>query len=1078
MQNWRLCFVVRSLIFYALYASTIHASESFVIERVLEARALASTGSYQEAREIANSVLEAAEEVFGKAHANYAYIVDDLSRYNTALGSGEEAIEFSLEALAIADIEPRITVDDKVNFGQNLASAYLIEGRITEAIESLKRALNSASENQNISIQLTVAGRLTELLIDSRRLGEARSLIEKYSDESVEILDSDDEKIVLLRLQNARLGLIQSDLELAEREIQSISSGSLLNISDYTRAQIEITKARLAFTQTQYQAATEYLDKAEDIVQLVAEDTTFLRASIEYNRGSIMLLLGDVVEAHDRFSAANQHYTTVMDHSHPASLRSMHGQALALMSMGDYEGSDAIFEAIVQAQIKEFGENSLVVSETLTQWSYGLGDRGEHLQALELSERVVGILENNQDTTEFHRILSTATIGFAQFNLRQGESAFENLILATNGFAKYRGDKSQDLVPGYLAIAELLADDENYSESEYYLSRVREILDQSEARTPGKWSRMFQLEARNARLQDDCKGALESAGMGIEIIASYHEYSSGRIGASRSSIKKDREILELLIDELFVCMAETGDSNEVLNTIFKALQIPQLQSTASAIEQLRVVDSDAFGAELEALISKRHSLNFRLSALENEQRSTLTGQGLDASNYESISEELDTVNAELVNINAQLRADFPEYGEYFLPNTYDIGSIRDYLDESSMMLLSMVTDNAIYSAAITSDAVSIKKYEMTKESVIRTVSSLRGALDVDEIVGVESFPKFDVLGAHDLYKALIGVHEQVVSGVSHIVIVADGVMQTLPFSVLLESVPENEISNLSDFSDLDYLINSYSLSYLPSAGSLVALETVSDEAGGSGDKRFIGFGDPLLEQIYTNGADGASRSGERSPIPGISDKSVADLFTKLPETADELTEISDLFGAKQSELYLGAEATETRLSSLDLTNVEILAFATHGVMADELVPYYSEPGLLMSPVTHAGKDSTDLLLTTSEIAQLNTDAELVLLSACNTAAAAVSDPNAEGLSGIARSFFFAGAKSLLVTHWYVDSLASKYTTTSMIREYLQTDGRNKAAALRSVALDFLSGEQGRNRAHPAFWAAFVLIGVE
>jgi len=164
MQNWRLCFVVRSLIFYALYASTIHASESFVIERVLEARALASTGSYQEAREIANSVLEAAEEVFGKAHANYAYIVDDLSRYNTALGSGEEAIEFSLEALAIADLEPRITVDDKVNFGQNLASAYLIEGRITEAIESLKRALNSASENQNISIQLTVAGRLMHAL--------------------------------------------------------------------------------------------------------------------------------------------------------------------------------------------------------------------------------------------------------------------------------------------------------------------------------------------------------------------------------------------------------------------------------------------------------------------------------------------------------------------------------------------------------------------------------------------------------------------------------------------------------------------------------------------------------------------------------------------------------------------------------------------------------------------------------------------------------------------------------------------------------------------------------------------------
>ena len=127
---------------------------------------------------------------------------------------------------------------------------------------------------------------------------------------------------------------------------------------------------------------------------------------------------------------------------------------------------------------------------------------------------------------------------------------------------------------------------------------------------------------------------------------------------------------------------------------------------------------------------------------------------------------------------------------------------------------------------------------------------------------------------------------------------------------------------------------------------------------------------------------------------------------------------------------------------MDLSDYRILAFATHGLVSGEMKGL-AEPALVFTP-PESGTEADDGLLTASEIATLELDADWVILSACNTAAAD-GTPGAEGLSGMAKAFFYAGARALLVSHWSVNSPAGK---ARVIAANTKHGRRSKAHAAR------------------------------
>jgi CHAT domain-containing protein len=243
----------------------------------------------------------------------------------------------------------------------------------------------------------------------------------------------------------------------------------------------------------------------------------------------------------------------------------------------------------------------------------------------------------------------------------------------------------------------------------------------------------------------------------------------------------------------------------------------------------------------------------------------------------------------------------------------------------------------------------------------------------------------------------------------------------------------------------------------------------------------LAFADPALagtEDVRTLTQWTNLRNGIRAPTAGARNAASVCRLRPLPETRREALALAERLGSRPGDVLLGRAASERALSELDasgaLARRRIVLFATHGLVAGELSGV-GEPALVLTPPEGcaATSEEDDGLLTASEIAMLTFDADWVILSGCNTAAPGRT--GAAPLSGLARAFLYAGARRLLVSHWSVDSEAAADLTAALF------DPRNKdltpAAALQR-AMRSVRDSRGANdyRAHPAFWAPFVLVG--
>jgi CHAT domain-containing protein len=197
----------------------------------------------------------------------------------------------------------------------------------------------------------------------------------------------------------------------------------------------------------------------------------------------------------------------------------------------------------------------------------------------------------------------------------------------------------------------------------------------------------------------------------------------------------------------------------------------------------------------------------------------------------------------------------------------------------------------------------------------------------------------------------------------------------------------------------------------------------------------------------------------------------------LPDTLDEAVGIAHALGVSPDDTILaGRNATRRSVMAMSasgqLATKNIILFATHGLTPSDLGGRIQQPALAMS------LDSADKalpLLTLEDVMELRMNAEWVLLSACNTASADSVDGDA--ISGLARGFIFAGAKSLLATHWSVESESSKALTQAVMSKYLSTPSLTRAQALQAASLSLIDGQNvAADWTHPVFWAPFSLVG--
>jgi CHAT domain-containing protein len=170
-------------------------------------------------------------------------------------------------------------------------------------------------------------------------------------------------------------------------------------------------------------------------------------------------------------------------------------------------------------------------------------------------------------------------------------------------------------------------------------------------------------------------------------------------------------------------------------------------------------------------------------------------------------------------------------------------------------------------------------------------------------------------------------------------------------------------------------------------------------------------------------------------------------------------------------VYSKDSATEANLRDQDLDDYRVLYFATHGLLPGEL-KCQTEPGLVMTPPLKTESRENDGLLEASEIASLRINADIVVLSACNTAGSG-GKFGGDALSGLAEAFFYAGARSLVVSHWQVPSKATANLMSAMFESLGPNLKTGAALSLRDAQKSLIGFEK---TAHPFFWAAFVVVG--
>jgi CHAT domain-containing protein len=183
-----------------------------------------------------------------------------------------------------------------------------------------------------------------------------------------------------------------------------------------------------------------------------------------------------------------------------------------------------------------------------------------------------------------------------------------------------------------------------------------------------------------------------------------------------------------------------------------------------------------------------------------------------------------------------------------------------------------------------------------------------------------------------------------------------------------------------------------------------------------------------------------------------------------------------LLGAQPSDELLGDAFTAAGVRRTNLKDYRILHFATHALLPAEL-RCQSEPAIVTSAPAGA-VDAAGALLTASEVTGMDLDADVVILSACNSGGPGGSTAG-ESLSGLARSFFYAGARSLLVTHWSVNDQTAAYLVAETLRRLRAGADGGIAGSLRAAQLAMLDGagkDLPAEVAHPFYWAPFAVIG--
>jgi len=559
--------------------------------------------------------------------------------------------------------------------------------------------------------------------------------------------------------------------------------------------------------------------------------------------------------------------------------------------------------------------------------------------------------------------------------------------------------------------------------------------------------------------------------------------------------------LRSTIESYLVLLSRSGDSNSQVGEetfgLADAIRSHSVQQ-ALAASSARAAAKDPALAELvrkEQDLSKQ--VNAQLGALNNALAIPSTER--DEKSVTQIQTSIAVLRRDRDKARVEIKQRFPDYADLVSPGPPTVAEIRASLSDNEAMLSFYFGQNGSFVWAVPkSGPVAFAAVKARIGDIETKIRKLREAVE-PQVATISDIPPFDLKLGYELYELLLKPVESGWKSSKDLIVVTNGALGLLPLSLLPTApaeVAQDADPLFSGYRSVPWLARTHAVTAVPSAAALRTLRRLPPGKPGRGE--FVAFGDPYFSEeqqaeaergearIEVADAGGNLTRGlplrrRSSPkLDGVDNAELA-LLPRLPDTADELKSIAIALQADPSKvLFLGKNATEGAVKTMNLYGFKIIAFATHGLVPGELNGL-TQPALALSSPKVTGEEG-DGLLTMEEILGLKLDADWVILSACNTGAGAGA--GAEAASGLGRAFFYAGSRALLVTNWSVHSQSARQLVTDLFKRQVDDPKIGRGEALRQAMMALVDGPgyvngDGKTEytyAHPLFWAPYTIIG--
>jgi CHAT domain-containing protein len=963
----------------------------------------------------ASKEFQEARDLFERAQdwEGYVRATNFIAAMATRRGDYKAALEHLNVALAAAQTRLPPGHPELARSYYEIGAVYVSTGLIAEGLEQLEKALALRRS--------TGAGKTSAAAEVLLRIGVALSA------------QGDDDR-ALARFAEA---------EAIERELPARARlGDVL-----------IGKGSAVWGQGRFDEAIAAFEEAVSILEREGPGRTASLASAYVNLGNVYWSKSDYDEALAYYDKALPLQIASRGEAHQYVGLIHFNRATLFYMKGDYPAAIASAEKALAIYRRALGERHSSIVNTYNVLGVAYTRQGEPDRGLAILHKALDLQLSLRDEMDRDAAVTYSSLGAAYRAKRNFAAADRTLRQALAIDISLRGERHPDVAEDFVNLGDLYLEKGDAAAAlGFYGKAIAANTAQRVEHDPdldppleNAFSDTFLLAAlkgaARARAQ---RGTQTGSVRDVEASARAYAHAARLIERMRAGYRAEGSKLSLLAsateiyDEAIGMELElhrlTGDTRHVEN----AFRYAEHSKAGVLRDALNESEARAFARLPAALLDEERRLRDDLAAADR----TITEASLEASadqaRLQGARERQFALKRSYGALQQRLEREFPDYYDLkYRFETVPSSEVRQQaLDERSVLVEYFMGRERLYVFSITRQDLQVASVA-GRSSLDTMVPALRRAITDRDAASYERT-------AHGLYQLLLAPVESRTSG-KDLLIVPDGPLSLVPFEALLkrrDSAPHDSRGMPP------YVLRDHAVSYAYSASVLLQglrrnMEPPQDE--------FVGF------------APGFAGTADRGQSP-----------RPLPASRQEVTDVRAMFDDRaglfggwlsgRSRTYVDGDATASRLKTAGLERYRFVHFATHAIV-DERQPALSR--LLFSAENGSGAPG---VLTLGDVYNLRLNADLVVLSACDTGGGEIA--RGEGIIGLTRGFLYAGAKSLLVSLWPVSDEATARLTSDFYSELLK--GRSKAHALREAKLR--SVMRNPEHAKPFYWSSVVLIG--